>query len=480
MISPSPLHTKIIATIGPTVGTYEKIRELIEAGVDVARLNFSHGTHPEHAEKIAILKRVRKELGRPLAIMLDTKGPEIRLGKIKEGALTLHPKQHWRLVPEEVEGDAERISLRPGFVLNQLKVGMHVLFADGYIAGHIISIDHSGVVVEIDNGGIINSGKNVSFPYVAIDIPSVSDKDIADIKFGCEQDVDYIAASFVRCADDVLEIKKILASYNRTDILVIAKIENHEGVENFDEIVHVADGIMVARGDLGVAVPLTHVPRLQKMMIRKSYLAGKPSVTATQMLESMITNPRPTRAEASDVANAIYDSTSAVMLSGETAVGKYPIETVKIMRSIAAEAESDFDYRTFFNTHSPLLFHDVTSAVTLATVKTAYSFNVKAIFVFTTGGSTARLLARLRPPMPILAMTSNEKCYQQMALNWGIVPILAEPSKDLVEAFSKLSQYALEKGYVKDEDIVVLTAGSPFGICGTTNMMIVETIHKAL
>jgi pyruvate kinase len=268
----------------------------------------------------------------------------------------------------------------------------------------------------------------------------------------------------------------LLAEKNKSNIHVIAKIENHEGVENFDSIVQASDGIMVARGDLGVAVPLTQVPRLQKMMIRKSYLAGKPSVTATQMLESMITNPRPTRAEASDVANAIYDSTSAVMLSGETAVGKYPIETVQIMRSIAAEAEADFDYKVFFNTHSALAFNDVTSAVTLATVKTAYSFSARAIFVFTTGGSTARLIARLRPSMLILAMTSNEKCFHQMSLNWGVIPILADPSSTLVEAFEKLSAYALEKGFVKKGDIVVLTAGSPFGISGTTNTMIVEKI----
>jgi len=261
---------------------------------------------------------------------------------------------------------------------------------------------------------------------------------------------------------------------------VVAKIENNEGVQNFDSIVQVADGIMIARGDLGVEVPLSQVPKLQKMMIRKSYLAGKPAVTATQMLESMINNPRPTRAEASDVANAIYDSTSAVMLSGETAVGHYPLETVNVMRSIVKEAEADFDYRGFFDHHASLIYHDVPSALTLATVKTAYSSNAQALFSFTNSGSTARLLSRLRPPMPIIAMTSNEKCYHQMSFNWGVIPFLSTECKTLVEAFQKISAFALERQFVSYGDLVVVTAGSPFGISGTTNMMIVESIGDVL
>jgi pyruvate kinase len=278
----------------------------------------------------------------------------------------------------------------------------------------------------------------------------------------------------------VLAIKKLLSEEKKSDILVIAKIENSEGVQNFDNIVQIADGIMVARGDLGVEVPLSQVPRLQKMMIRKSYVAGKLSVTATQMLESMINNPRPTRAEASDVANAIYDSTSAVMLSGETAVGKYPIEVVRVMKSIIEEAEADFDYREFFTQHSTYVYHDVPSAVTLATVKTAYSSNAKSIFAFTSSGSTARLLSRLRPSMPIVAMTENEKIYHQLASNWGVVPFLSQPSKTIQDAFSKISTFALEQDLVRYGDLAVVTAGSPFGISGTTNTMIVESIGDVL
>ena len=308
----------------------------------------------------------------------------------------------------------------------------------------------------------------------------MTEKDVADIKFGCAENIDILAASFVRCAEHILAIKNLLASEGKPDIMVVAKIENNEGVQNFDSIVQAADGIMIARGDLGVEVPLSHVPKLQKMMIRKSYLAGKPVVTATQMLESMINNPRPTRAEASDVANAIYDSTSAVMLSGETAIGNFPIETVKVMRQIVQDAEEDFNYRTFFDQHAPLIYHDVPSSVTLASVKTAYSSNAKAIFAFTKGGSTAKLISRLRPKMPIVAMTSNLQCFHQLSFCWGITPYLCPVSNSLTESFKKISQFALDRQIVSFGDLVVLTAGTPFGISGTTNMMMVESIGEVL
>ncbi len=474
-------HTKIICTIGPSVNTLEKMIKLIEAGMNVARLNFSHGTHAEHLEAINNLKEARKRLKKPLAIMLDTKGPEIRIGKIKNSELALPAGHHWPLVKASLEGDLNGVTVTPDFVLDELAVGMRVLFDDGYISSHVIERTSKGVIVQIDNGGTIKSGKGVNVPNASLNLPAITETDIEDIRFGCKNDVDIIAASFVRSTDHVLSIKKLLEQEKRPDILVMAKIENSEGVHNFDTIVQVADGIMIARGDLGVEVPLSEVPRLQKMMIRKSYLAGKPSVTATQMLESMIYNPRPTRAEVSDVANAVYDSTSAVMLSGETAVGKYPIETVNVMKSIITEAEEDFDYRTFFNLHAPIVYHDVPSAVTLATVKTAYSSNAKAIFAFTSGGSTARLLSRLRPAMPIIAMTPNEKCYHQMAVNWGVFPYLSEEDdKNLVHAFANISTYALENQFVSYGDLVVVTAGSPFGISGTTNMMIVESIGDVL
>jgi len=474
------VRTKIICTIGPAVNTREMITALVLAGMNIARLNFSHGTHEDHLKVINLLKAVRAELNVPLAIMLDTKGPEIRIGKLKGGEIKFSEGQRWLLVKEEIEGNEQKVSITPSFILDRLKIGMRVLFDDGYISSKIVEITEAGVLLEIENPGIIRSGKGVNVPNSSLDLPAVTEKDVNDIRFGCANDIDIIAASFVRSTEHVLAIKKLLAEEKRGDILVIAKIENSEGVQNFDSIVQVADGIMIARGDLGVEVPLSQVPKLQKMMIRKCYLAGKPSITATQMLESMINNPRPTRAEASDVANAIYDSTSAVMLSGETAVGKYPLETVRVMISIVQEAEEDFDYRTFFDYHSKLVYHDVPSALTLAAVKTAYSSSAKVIFAFTNSGTTARLLARLRPSMPIVAMTSHERTFHQMVLNWGVIPILNQRSETFLQAFDAISAYALKKNIVSNGDLVVVTAGSPFGISGTTNMMVVESIGDVL
>lgn len=475
-----PNRTKLICTIGPSCNDLEKMIQLIQAGMNVARLNFSHGTHEEHLLTINKLKEARETLNTPLAIMLDTKGPEIRVGKIKEGQIPLSQGQKLLIVRETIEGDNNQISVIPGYIIDKLTPGMKVLFDDGYISSTVKNVTTLGAELSIDNGGVLKSGKGVNVPNSKMDLPSITERDIADIRFGCQHDVDIIAASFVRSPDNIVEIKKLLEEEKKSDILVIAKIENSEGVQNFDSIVQVADGVMIARGDLGVEVPLSQVPKLQKMMIRKSYLAGKPSVTATQMLESMINNPRPTRAEASDVANAIYDSTSAVMLSGETAVGKYPLETVKVMMSIVKEAEEDFNYRTFFDQHSRLIYHDVPSALTLAAVKTAYSTDAKAIFAFTSQGSTARLLSRLRPSMSIIAMTPQLKSYNQMAFNWGVIPVLRGNCNTISEAFNELSAYALENKLVEYGDLAVVTAGSPFGISGTTNMMLVENIGDVL
>lgn len=474
------VRTKIICTIGPSVDTHEMITALVLAGMNIARLNFSHGTHEEHLKVINILKAVRQELNVPLAIMVDTKGPEIRLRKLKGGEVKVQTGHRWLLVKEDIEGDESRVAITPPFILDKLKPGLRVLFDDGYVSSKIMEVTKEGVIVEIENQGAIRSGKGVNIPDSSLDLPAFTEKDIEDIRFGCQNEIDILAASFVRSADHVLAIKRLLTEEKRSDILVIAKIENSEGVQNFDSIVQVADGIMIARGDLGVEVPLSHVPKLQKMMIRKCYLAGKPSVTATQMLESMINNPRPTRAEVSDVANAIYDSTSAVMLSGETAIGRYPLETVRVMISVVKEAEEDFDYRSFFDFHTKLVYHDVPSALTLAAVKTAYSSNAKAIFAFTSSGSTARLLARLRPSIPIVALTSNDRSYHQIVLNWGVIPLLCKESVTLRQAFDKVSSYALEQGIVSNGDLVVVTAGSPFGVSGTTNMMLVESIGDVL
>ncbi len=474
------IRTKIICTIGPAVSSPEKISELIQAGMNAARLNFSHGTHAEHLAVINAVKEARARLKRPVAIILDTKGPEIRVGNIKNGQATLELGQQLLLVREPIEGDQHSIYINPPMVLDHLHGGETVLFDDGYISSRVIEIRPEGVVVEIQNGGLIKSKKGVNIPNVSIGLPAMTETDIADIRFGCEHDVDIIAASFVRSPEHVLEIKQLLAAEGKPEILVMAKIENAEGVHNFDGIVQVADGIMIARGDLGVELPLSQVPVLQKMMIRKSYLAGKPAITATQMLESMINNPRPTRAEASDVANAIYDATSAVMLSGETAVGKYPLETVYLMKTIIMAAEADFKYREFFEHHVGLVYHDVPSAVTLASVKAAYTSNAQAIFTFTSGGTTARLLSRLRPGMPIIALTPHEKCFHQMSCNWGVLPVKGTVCVKLAEAFEQATAYCLENEIVSYGDLVVVTAGSPFGITGTTNMMILENIGDVL
>lgn len=473
-------RTKIICTIGPAVNSLEKIQQLIDAGMNVARLNFSHGTHEEHRKVIENLKKAREEKKVPLAIMLDTKGPEIRVGKLQNDVIELKPKQKILVVKETVEGNNQRFSITPAIALNFLEPGHQMLFDDGYIISKVIECKKEGVWIEIQNAGLLKSHKGVNLPGANVDLPAMTQQDVADIIFGCQNDIDLIAASFIRSAEHVIEIKKLLAQQKKAEILVIAKIENRLGVENFDNIIQVADGIMVARGDLGVELPLREVPVLQKMMIRKCLRAAKPVVTATQMLESMIKNPRPTRAEVSDVANAIYDSTSAVMLSGETAVGQYPIETVSMMRSIIEETEKDFSYQDFFYLQDHKVPNDISTSISLATVETAYSSGAKAIFVFTSRGSTPRQVSRFRPKMPIIALTPNLKTYHQMALFWGVIPADPSPAHNVQEAFTKLSLFARGRKIVEHGDLVVVTAGSPFGISGTTNMMVVESIGDIL
>jgi pyruvate kinase len=474
-------RTKIVCTIGPAVATYEKMVALMEAGMNVARLNFSHGTLEEHARNVNNLKKAREHLKRPLAIMIDIKGPEIRVGKVVGDSLSVKPKQRFRLVPIRDGAPApDEIQMRPVEAFQALNLGMKILFDDGNIISTVVEIHKDAAVIEIQNAGVLKSGKGINMPGAHLTLPAVTKKDIDDLKFGIEHDIDWVAASFIRSSHHILSYKKFLAEAGKPDILVIAKIENSHGVENFDSIVQVSDGIMIARGDLGVEVDLASVPKLQKMMIRKCYQACKPSITATQMLESMIVNPRPTRAEVSDVANAIYDATSAIMLSGESAVGNYPIEAVNRMKSIAQEAEADFSFRSFFEQHSQRDYHDLSSSVAMAAIKTAYSANARAIFAFTTSGMTARLVSRLRPEMPIIAVTSSRKVYHQLALNWGVIPVFSQGCKSAKEAFAVATAYALENQLISFGDIVIVTAGVPFGIKGTTNMMTVQSIGDVL
>lgn len=474
-------RTKIVCTIGPSVNSLEMVLALIKAGMDVARLNFSHGEQSKHLETLNMLKEARKISSRPLAILLDTKGPEVRVGELQSGILELRKGQRYWLVSEDQADGPDKIPVKPGSVLKNMEEGMDVLFNDGYISSKVLQSSEQGVLVEINNYGELKSSKSVNVPNARLDLPAMTKQDISDIEFACEQDLDIIAASFIRSAHHLMEIRKLLKSCGKPEIKILAKIENAEGVQNFDSILRVSDGIMVARGDMGVELPLSEVPRLQKMMIRKTYLSGKISVTATQMLESMIHCPRPTRAEVSDVANAIYDSSCAVMLSGETAIGKYPIETVEMMNQIIQQSEKHFDFIEFFNRYLEQTYKHVPFSVTLATVKTAYSASATAIFALTSSGATAQLLARLRPKMPIIAFTPNAKSFHQMALNWGVQPVLdTQNCTSIGQAFEVSSQAALKENYVQYGDLVVLTAGRPFGVVGTTNTMIVENIGQVL
>ncbi|MDE3055481.1 MAG: pyruvate kinase [Verrucomicrobiota bacterium] len=472
------VRTKIICTMGPAVEGYEALLQLMREGMSVARINCSHGTVEGHRATIRLLKKVREELQRPLAILVDIKGPEIRVGRFAEGRISLAAGERWKLVSiEQFLGDGE-IPMRPAEALRFLAPGMKVLFDDGYILSRVVEIENGFAVVEIENGGILQSNKGINMPDAPLDLPSVTEKDLQDLSFACEEDVDLIAASFVCSSKDVLAIKNILKEKGRPEIGVIAKIESRLGVKNIDSIVQVSDGIMVARGDLGVEIDFSLVPKLQKKMIRKCYLACKPSITATQMLESMIHNPRPTRAEASDVANAIYDSTSAIMLSGETAIGSYPMEAVRYMREIAQVTEEDFPYRAFFEESGEREYHDIASAMAAAAVRTAYVTHARALFVFTTSGMSARLISRLRPEVPILAVTPDEKVYHQLASNWGILPVLAKGCGSAKEAFAAASQVALREGIIAFGDFVVVVTGVPFGQKGSTNLVTVTGVGE--
>lgn len=473
-------RTKIICTMGPAVSKYQKILQLIDAGMNVARINMSHGNHDEHEKLIEMLKKARRERQVPLAIMLDTRGPEIRVGKIKGNAISLKKGQYLKIKRETSPDLEEGIYLTPSEIIEDIQLHANVLFDDGYIKSRVVEKTATEITVEIRNSGILRSQKGVNIPHAELNLPAITEQDIRDIIFGCKQEIDLLAASFIRSSDHVLEIKQLLSKHQSSHILLIAKIESSLGVKNFESILQAADGIMIARGDLGVELPITQVPKLQKMMIRKCYQAFKPVVTATQMLESMIENPRPTRAEVSDVANAIYDSTSAVMLSGETAVGKYPIETVRLMRSTIIAAEKDFEYEEFFYRDvARHVFNNISPSVSLAAVKTAYASRGEALITLTTSGFTARVMSRFRPEMPIIAVTPQEKTYHQLAFIWGVVPIHATVN-DVKQGMLKASYFALKNKLLSYGDLIVVTSGSPFGISGTTNMMLVDHIGDVL
>lgn len=472
--------TKIVCTLGPAVDKEEVLKQLILKGMDVARLNFSHGDHEQHKKRVDQFKKVREEIGKPVALLLDTKGPEIRIGKFENNEVHLEAGNEFTLMIEELPGNEKMVSISYCELYKDVKKGSKILINDGLIELEVNKIQGTNIKCTILNGGTISNNKGVNVPGTITNLPSLTEKDIEDIKFGIENDFDFIAASFVRKAADVIEIKKILDKNKGHAIKVIAKIENREGIENIDEIIKVSDGIMVARGDLGVEIPVQDVPIVQKSLIEKCYMNGKPVITATQMLDSMIRNPRPTRAEASDVANAIYDGTSAIMLSGETAAGSYPIEAIETMARIADRAEESINYAEKF---SKTVFNNigsVTNAISHATCTTAQDLKAAAIITFTHTGNTARMISKFRPKCPIIATCVSKTVQRQLSLSWGVVPYLVKEVTGTDDIFDVGVEKALESGRVKNGELVVITAGIPVGISGTTNILKVHVVGKVL
>ncbi|MCE3200074.1 pyruvate kinase [Paenibacillus sonchi] len=468
--------SKIVCTIGPASESLENIKKLILAGMNVARLNFSHGDFEEHGNRIKTIRQASQELGKTVAILLDTKGPEIRTGKLEVEPIELVQDEYLTLTTEEILGDQNRISVTYTDLPSDVQVGSTILIDDGLIGLTVVDIQGTEIKTRIVNGGTIKSKKGVNVPGVAISLPGITEKDTNDIIFGIEQDIDFIAASFVRKASDVQEIRALLEKHNASHIQIISKIENQQGVDNLDEILAVSDGLMVARGDLGVEIPAEDVPLAQKLMIQKCNIAGKPVITATQMLDSMQRNPRPTRAEASDVANAIFDGTDAIMLSGETAAGKYPVESVLTMSRIAEKAESALNHREIFMKQQIAQETTVTEAISQSVAISALDLNAKAIISSTVTGHTARVVSKYRPKSQIIAVTTQERTMRQLALVWGVTPVHGLEATSTDELLETALKGGKASGLVKAGDLVVITAGIPLGRSGSTNLVKVDTI----
>lgn len=472
-------RTKIVCTIGPASESVETLREMMLAGMNVARLNFSHGTHEDHAKRIATIRQAAGDVGKNIAIMLDTKGPEIRLKKFANPPVTLEPGQRFTLTTRDLLGDNTIVSVTYMDLPHDVKPGSLIAVADGLIAMEVEAVEGTEVHCIVINGGQLSNQKGVNLPGVNVNLPSITDKDIADIRFGLEQGVDFIAASFIRKPSDVIAIRQIVEEYG-AQVDIIAKIESRQGVDNLADIINVADGVMVARGDLGVEVPAEEVPVLQKTMIEMCNRLGKPVITATQMLESMTQNPRPTRAEASDVANAIFDGTDAIMLSGETAAGKYPVVTVETMARIAARAEQAVDFEDLLETRAAAIQRTVTDGISHAVCNVAQDLGVTAIVTATASGHTARMIAKYRPQVPVIAVTPNAKVLRKLALVWGVEPLLIGDVKGTDEMIDTSVEAALSSGHISAGDLIIITAGVPVGVHGTTNMMKVHTVGTLL
>lgn len=467
--------TKIICTLGPKTDDENILKTLMLAGMNIARLNLSHESYDTHERRIKMVKRLREQLNLPIAIMLDTKGPEIRIKTFENSKVFLEKGQKFVLTTEDIQGDNQRVSITYKKLPLCIQPGAMILLNDGLIELEVQSIENNNIVCSVIEGGVLTNNKSLNIPNCRINMPYLSKQDEEDLIFGVKNDVDYIAMSFVRSADDVKEVRNLLNRNGGEEIEIIAKIENREGVNNIDEILRYSDGIMIARGDMGVEIPFEQLPSIQKDIIKKCYRAAKKVITATQMLESMIHAPKPTRAEISDIANAVFDGTSAIMLSGETAIGGYPLQTVKTMASIASYAESTIDFKKHFNALE-IAIKNIADAVSHATCAAAMDLNAAAILVVTQSGSTARMISSFRPAPPIIAVTTNKKVYHKLSLSWGVIPVLGVMQQNTDLLFAHAIDCAKKTGIVKKGDIVVITAGVPVGVSGNTNILKIEHV----
>ena len=469
--------TKIICTLGPATDSDEMIEQLIMEGMNVARFNFSHGTYEEQSQRMDRVRRMRKKCNKPVALLLDTKGPEVRICTFKDGKINLKSGQKFDLICDStIEGDATKVGVTYERLCNDVNTDSVILIDDGLVELNVESIQGNTIHCVVKNDGVISNHKGVNLPNVHVNLPYMSEKDREDILFGIKNDVDFVAASFVRSAFDVKLIRNLLDANGGSEIKIIAKIENGEGVDNIDEIIAESDAIMIARGDMGVELPEEEVPIVQKMIIQKVYEAGKQVIIATQMLDSMMKNPRATRAETADVANAVYDGTSAIMLSGETAAGKFPLEALKTMVRIATRTEQDVDYEKRFYSRERKANPDITDAICHATCTTAYDLNASAIVTVTKSGRSARMISRYRPACDIIGGSTSERVCRQLNLSWGVTPVLVQEKNEVFELFDHAIEVAKEKGVLHSGDIAVITSGLPMGISGTTNMIKVENV----
>ncbi len=468
--------TKIICTLGPSTDNKDVLRAMIEAGMNVARVNFSHQEHPQQLKRINMFKEVREEMGVPVALLADTKGPEIRLGTFKTDKVELKVGQHFTLTTKEVVGDDTTAYVSFAGLPQDVTRGTRILIDDGLIELTVEACTDTEIKCTVVNGGTISANKGVNVPGIHLSLPFISSRDRSDLRFIVNNEFDFIATSFTRTAEDVMMIKDELARLGDKEIQIIAKIENSDGVANIDEILNVSDGIMVARGDLGVEIPLEDIPVIQKKLINKAFLSGKQVITATQMLDSMMNNPRPTRAEMTDVANAIYDGTSAIMLSGETAAGKYPVEAVKTMARIAERTERDINYKLRFHNYPHNDLCNVTNAISYATCSAAHDLSAVCIITVTKSGSTARMISKNRPACQIVSCSTSPRVVRQLNMAWGICSLSVEEQVSTDALFASAVEAAEQAGIVKDGDLVVITAGVPLGVPGTTNMMKVHVV----